>query len=410
MFPFVLPALMAVLAWAPPSTQVSDADDPGAAGVATPGLDGQRRELLDIAFDAASAIPLMPHHKDRALTQLGVVETCLDLDQPELALAWAGEIRNWRRGEAYGDVARWLALHGRADEAPHCLELAGKVLDGPSGGEDWQTWQRDRIRARIASTHMALGQTEQARPFAAGLADSELQPIAEQRAQGASEEEADAFLRDVGAVFEGGSFEQVSAALTTCVGLHDRFRADAERRARILDTIRAGLVRMPVTERLQVLEALARAALEHGEKQEALTLLDEARPLVVEADILPEARVPLRARLVELRFRAGDTGAARAEVDEVLSQFEAERDQILGTERADVLRPLAETCHAMGDRPAALTLFRRVADLGAVNPNARPRAEDLAATCCSLARIGLQPDEALRARLLEIRSGLVAPW
>lgn len=386
------------------------AAESAASAVPTPGLEPHRRELLEIAFDAASAMPLVPHHKNRARAQLEVVEACLALDQPDLALAWAGEIRDWRRGEACASVAQWLAGHGRAEEAQRCLQLAGGVLDGPSGGEDWQDWQRDRIRARIASTHMALGQDEQAGRFAAGLADSELGPVAEQRAAGASAEEADAFLGNVDQLFVSGSFEQVQAALTTCAGLADRFHDDVRRRELIDSKIRAGWDKMPVTVRLDVLEDLAEAALRHGDRARALALLDEARPLATGPGLLPEARVPLRARLALLRGRTGDADAARIEADEALVLFEAELEQVLGTERADVLRPLAEAYLALGDRDGALRVYRRTVELGVANPNSRPRAEDLAATCCSLARVGLQPDEALRARLLEIRAALGPPW
>jgi tetratricopeptide (TPR) repeat protein len=387
----------------------SAAQAPGAS-VATPGLEPWQRELLEVAFGAASAMPLVPHHKNRARAQLEVVEACLALDQPDLALAWAGEIGDWRRGEACASIAQWLAGHGRAEEAQQCLQVAGGVLEGPSGGEDWQVWQRDRIRARIASTHMVLGQADEALRFAAGLSDSELGPVAEQRAAGATEEEADAFLGNVDQVFATGSFEQVRAALTTCAGLADRFHGDAARRVLIDGKIRAGWDKMPVAVRLEVLDDLSDAALRHGDRNRALSLLDEARPLATGAGLLPEARVPLRARLALLRWRAGDTDAARVEADEALVQFEAELGQVLGTERADVLRPLAEAYQAMGDRDGALRVYRRAVELGVVNPNARPRAEDLAATCCSLARAGLQPDEALQARLLEVRAALGPPW
>jgi tetratricopeptide (TPR) repeat protein len=391
----------------PPAAQAAKA--PGSS-VATPGLEPYRRELLELAFGAASAMPLVPHQKNRARAQLAVVEACLALDQPDLALAFAGEIRDWRRGEACASVAQWMAGHGRAEEAQQCLQAAGGVLEGPSGGEDWQDWQRDRIRARIASTHMVLGRKDEAGRFAAGLSDSELGPVAEQRAAGATAEEADAFLANVDELFKAGSFEQVRAALTTCAGLADRFHDDAQRLALIDGKLRGGWEKMPVTVRLEVLDDLADAALRHGDRARALALLDEARPLATGPGLLPEARVPLRARLAQLRWRAGDTDAARVEADEALVQFEAEREQVLVTERADVLRSLAEAYLAMGDRDGALRVYGRTVELGVANPNSRPRAEDLAATCCSLARVGLQPDEALRARLLEIRAALGPPW
>ena len=47
---------------------------------------------------------------------------------------------------------------------------------------------------------------------------------------------------------------------------------------------------------------------------------------------------------------------------------------------------------------------------GALNPNARPRAEDLAQTTASLARSAIEPDAAMGKRRREIRAGLVEPW
>ena len=78
--------------------------------------------------------------------------------------------------------------------------------------------------------------------------------------------------------------------------------------------------------------------------------------------------------------------------------------------RARTLRPLAEAYQSMGDGAMALALYKRVVADGAENPNARPRAEDLIATCCSMAVHGIQPDETLRARILEIERGLAPPW
>ena len=64
----------------------------------------------------------------------------------------------------------------------------------------------------------------------------------------------------------------------------------------------------------------------------------------------------------------------------------------------------------MGETPEALRLYSMAVEEGAVNINARPRAEDLVATCCSMALRSIEPDAKLKARIQEIRGGLGDPW
>ena len=89
---------------------------------------------------------------------------------------------------------------------------------------------------------------------------------------------------------------------------------------------------------------------------------------------------------------------------------DAERERIAPIFRASALRPIAETYQSMGDNAAALALYKRVVEEGANNKNARPRAEDLSATCRSMALNAAEPDSELWARLREISAGLCNPW
>jgi tetratricopeptide (TPR) repeat protein len=111
-----------------------------------------------------------------------------------------------------------------------------------------------------------------------------------------------------------------------------------------------------------------------------------------------------------MRHRAGDRGGAEQELAAAASRYEEERGNIVEIYRAETVRPLAEAASAMGDLARALGFYRRALEEGAVNVNARQRAEDLAATCISMALHEVEPDAALWERILEIRAGLVAPW
>jgi pentatricopeptide repeat protein len=124
----------------------------------------------------------------------------------------------------------------------------------------------------------------------------------------------------------------------------------------------------------------------------------------------PESAIPLMAQLARLRFRAGDEAGARAEAERALALFDAKRDTIANIYRARALRPIAEAYCAMGDTAAAFDLYKRAVEAGMENPNSRPRAEDLVATCCSLALHAMEPDAVLASRIREIQAGLGDPW
>jgi hypothetical protein len=79
-------------------------------------------------------------------------------------------------------------------------------------------------------------------------------------------------------------------------------------------------------------------------------------------------------------------------------------------ERADFLRPIAEGLNDVGDRDDAMHAWALALDAGSLNPNAKPRAEDLTKTCLSMVRSGVEPTDAMREKIANIRAGLKAPW
>lgn len=78
--------------------------------------------------------------------------------------------------------------------------------------------------------------------------------------------------------------------------------------------------------------------------------------------------------------------------------------------RAGALRPVAEAYQSMGDATGALATSKRVVEEGVANPNSRPRADDVCATCVSMAVHGIGPDAELLARLEQIINELGTPW
>jgi hypothetical protein len=64
----------------------------------------------------------------------------------------------------------------------------------------------------------------------------------------------------------------------------------------------------------------------------------------------------------------------------------------------------------LGDRADAEACFAAALEDGALNPNARPRAEDLCLTLLSMARCGFAPTDSMDRRIDAIRAGLADPW
>jgi hypothetical protein len=123
-----------------------------------------------------------------------------------------------------------------------------------------------------------------------------------------------------------------------------------------------------------------------------------------------EHGLPRQARLLSLRYRAGDEQRARTEADAALARYEQERQTVVNIYRAETLRPLAECFQVMGAWDRARALYGRVLAEGIENPNSRPRAEDLAATCCSMARLAVEPGPDLWRQIRHIQEQLGDPW
>jgi hypothetical protein len=64
----------------------------------------------------------------------------------------------------------------------------------------------------------------------------------------------------------------------------------------------------------------------------------------------------------------------------------------------------------MGDTAQSLEFYRQAVIQGQVNPNSRPRAEDLTRICCSMALQSVEPTAELWSALNEMKAGLGEPW
>ncbi|MBK7644441.1 MAG: hypothetical protein IPJ19_15595 [Planctomycetes bacterium] len=366
-------------------------------------------QLVELAFKAASALPEVPHSKNRCRLQGDVVEACLALDLPQRALACTEKISDWRRGLGYAEYASYCAQHGATEGVEHALDLAQKISEQ---GEPvlTQDWQKDRIKVGIAKTHAWLGHAAQAASFENGLEHSEMGKVDAVRALQGDAKDFDSQRAALEKTLAAGDFDLSHNALETCAQLFNRYYADSERRDWAENAIKNSWSKLPLQVRIEALIELTGFALAHQDSHKALALVDDAQEILDSEAWLPEGYIPFEAQLGALRWRAGAKEDGRKQVEAALARFDKDRTVIVDIYRAGALRPIAESYAAIGERALAIAVYKRAVEEGLGNPNSRPRAEDLVATCLSLAKGAVEPDEELGGRLEKVCKGLKEPW
>ncbi len=276
--------------------------------------------------------------------------------------------------------------------------------------EHKQQWRTDQVQAKIARTWFELGQLSEAAAIAARLEPSQASLTAEGQALTVGPEQFDAQLEAIDAIVEAANFEQMKAALTAFVKHFDTFYADEERREACEAKLEVSWRKLPIQLRVEWLFEMAESALRHEGEGNAMRLAGKVHGLLTAYTWRPESEVPYLAGLASLRHRAGDPGTAAADAEMALGLYREKRDDIVNIYRAAALRPLAEAFHTIGDREQALIVYALALEEGFVNPNSRPRANDLAATCCSMAVAACEPNEEIAKRIGELFAALGDPW
>lgn len=367
-------------------------------------------DLLELAFRGVSKFPDTPHLKNRCRAQEAVVQACIRLGQEAMAARFAGEISNWQRGTSFASLAIHCAERGDAEAARRYAAQAEKIVERGESLSGGQKWRVDRVRARLARCYALLGEDAAAKRAARGADPKQLGPLRGLDARKKASEDFDQALAVLDGELASGDFEIVRSALGACVEVYEHSAKSAAQRQAVATRVHEAYQGLPGDLRIAYLCALAEADLRRGAQGAARSHLEPARSLSRALALRAESAVPLRARLGELFFKAGRPQVAEEEFDSAEKLYRKGEDSLPDVFRAETLRPLAVAYAACGFRDRALKTYKRVAAVGALNPNSRPRAIDLAETCCSLAEQGCEPDAELWAHLRKLESQLGDPW
>ncbi len=393
----------------------SEAGEVEATDGDTPSLALWRAELLGDAFAIASSIPEEPHLRDKAKAQEWCAAAALALDQVDLARQYAEAMKTWRQATMLADIGGWYAARG---DAATMEQLAERALSLAPLARDWQ---QERIRVHAARAYAKAGRDKRAQALSSGVGEAEqgkveavvaARPNAES-AKPSSDADApsfDAQMDQIDQWIMTLNFDLTRNAADVCIALYAGCQGDPDRCARVERSVAAANKTLPPDIRIANLLGLARVAAADGRLDRAAPLLVAAETVLNSGTWMPEDEIIQVAAIALGKHVLGRTDDARADLKQAFALFVEKRDSIIDIYRAAPLRAVAVTQAKIGDRQPARETFLRALEEGATNPNARPRAEDLTETCVAMVLNDVDPGDAGRARIAEIRKGLVDPW
>ncbi len=360
--------------------------------------------MFGLAFSIASSIPSVPHARDRSRIQESVVDAYIEVGLLVDAAHCAQQIDGWRRGESLAHIGqRYLDLGDREK----AREFATRALDVARAEDEWR---RERVTMEAARIYMLLGDHARVEQLTKDGSQAELAAIATDRTTLLPSDQLDLQADTFDRAIATKNFDIARSAIDGYVVWLGRVVDDETRRERALVALDQALPGLPadlqVTNRLRIAEVLSTS----DRPDLAGAQIARADEIVAQTKFLPEDVASVNAKVALAHAGMGETDSARATLHLLLSQHAQRRIEIVDLRRAASLRSLAEAFAEIGDTAAMLDCYALALDEGALNPNARPRAEDLCATCVSIGRVGITPPPALLERIRSIQSSLTDPW
>lgn len=363
-----------------------------------------RDDLLDLAFQISTSIPIEPFASDRARMQALVAQACIKNGSLIQAIQYASKIEGWRQGELFALIGQQYAS---ANETQLARDFAARAMEVAANEIDWR---REQIVIETAKLYLQLGDSTKASALVEGATQAELGKIEAARTaivlQSQLDNQADMFDKALATK----NFDLARGAIEGYLVWLDRVSEDEIRTTRALKAIDDALPGLPFDLQVKYAIDLADHLHKNLKRDLAILKLDKATEIFSATTFLPEDVAPLGAMIARARIRMEDPQSARVLLKRFYEEHSTRREGIVNLRRATSLRALAEGFCELGDRDDAIACYTWALEEGTINPNARPRAEDLGATCISMAEYGIVLTPELKNRIDTIRNSLTDPW
>jgi tetratricopeptide (TPR) repeat protein len=355
-------------------------------------------------MDVASSPHGKSHARVKSRLQRDVVLTAIQLQALDAALRYTDRIEDGRRAESLAILAQAFAQAGDRARADQCVIRAIDLSASTEGAT------QERILTEIAVAFAVMGQSEKARQFAGRVPQDLTGRVEAEIAARVTIEELDRQCDAFDRAIKTGNLDVVRSGIGGYFAVLKRTRGDASRCDRAEKAIRAALPGLPMEFRIDALIRLSDELDAQGRTEEAIAEVIRASEVLAMSEFLPDTSGPVGRDLALAFMRRRDSARARQLLVDMVAAYERDPKAMVDIERADYLCPLAAAFAQVGDLESAVRVWSLAIDAGSINPNARPRAEDLCMVMLSMARLGIEPTEGLRDKMAQMREGLQPPW
>ncbi len=385
----------------------------------------KQAEAISKTAEALLLLPDHPHERNRNRELATVVEFLIDSHDLERAQSFRAKITNWRADQLKAKIATAYYESGKKDLAEKMIKEVSVVADTVTGwkagmiaatGEHknyfdkYDDFRLDRIKVALAEYCWISGDKEAAKKWSENVLPAEQSDFIKKQALALAEADYDASLAINMILAEGETFEGKKAAVDGVVLLYGLYFKDAEKRDHLKSLIDRYSISMPIMYRVEWLHDMALAADENGDAELARSFYHEASLFISQSEFRPRLFFPLKASNIitahKLQFEDEALEAAKL----LYKTYGESEGSIYNIHRADVLCSIGEVFAFIGKMDRAEQVYLNALDQAVVNPNSKPRLEDLNLITLSLVEYDVPLTPSLNEEMNGLIKSLGTPW
>jgi hypothetical protein len=375
--------------------------------------------------EAILQLPDVPHERTRNRELTKIIELLIHKKDVDTAKAYIDQITNWRAEVLKTQLACLYLELGRTQPAAALIqeveELAETIMGLKSGTlhatgeyasylEAYDDFRIDRIKVGLSRYYLLLDDKTQAETWSLDVLPAERAAFSRASAAALTSSNYEAALTINTLLIEGEIFEGRQAGVDGLVELHSIYYADHQKRADLEQRIVSATPSMPIIFRIEWLLEMARTAFTHENETAAEEFYSEARGLLANNAQRPRLFFPLQSSIIKTGFDIGKRSEAKDLADQMYAEFFVQEDRIYNIHRADVLCACAEAFMHIGQPEKATEAYILAMDKAVLNPNSRPRIEDLSLIVNSVSRHASEITMALNSSIQRVIASLGEPW
>lgn len=388
-------------------------------------LSSAQSEAISKTADALLMLPDSPHERNRNRELATVVEFLIEAQDLEKAESLRQKITNWRAEQLKANIATAHYQLGNKELAEKEFQQVSTVAETIIGwkagtitatGEHkdyfdkFDDFRLDRIKVALAEYCWVAGDKEGAKKWSENVLPAEQSDFIKKQARAMAEEDYDASLAINMILVEGETFEGKKAAIDGFVLLYEIYFKDVEKRDHIKKLIDEFSISMPIMYRIEWLHSMALTAHANGADDIAKSFYHEASLFIAQSEFRPRLFFPLKASNIITAHKLEFKEEALEAAELLYTKYGETEGSIYNIHRADVLCSIGEVFAFIGRMDRAEQIYLNALDQAGVNPNSKPRLEDLNLITLSLVEYNVPLSSALTEKVDGLIGSLGAPW